>query len=141
MVGLDSATGTLHTRGAMLDDLRQRAAAALSATAEAILITYGPAGLQAARVPCATSGLRLYILVRRTSDLLFNLEQRPEVLVFAPCWQLRGTVGLPPPEEVPSELDLPSMPEAPWCVVAAITPTSLHIPDDGATRRAETIDL
>jgi hypothetical protein len=125
----------------MLDDLRQRAAVALSAPAEAILITYGPAGLQAARVPCATSGLRLYALVLRTSDLLFNLEQQPEVLVVAPHWQLRGTAGLPPPEDLPAELELPAAPDAPWCAVVAIMPTRLHILDDGVAQRAETIDL
>lgn len=125
----------------MLDDLRQRAAAVLGAASEAILITYGPAGLQAARVPCAASGLRLYALVLRTSDLLFNLEERPEVLVFAQHWQLHGTSSLPPPEQLPSDLGLSAVPQAPWCAVVAVTPTRLHILDDGATQRAETIDL
>lgn len=43
----------------MLDKLRQRATAALSSAAEAILIADGPAGLQAARVPCTAHGLDL----------------------------------------------------------------------------------
>lgn len=125
----------------MLDDLRQRAAAALSAAPEAILISSGPAGLQAARVPCAAHGLRLYALVLRTADLLFNLEQQLEVLVVAQHWHLRGRAELLPPDQLPADLPLSAAPEAPWCVVVAITPTRLHFPDDGAAQRAETIDL
>lgn len=125
----------------MLDDLRERAAMALSNTSEAILIADGPAGLQAARVPCTACGLQLYALVPRTSDLLFNLEQQPEVLVVAAQWQLRGAAVLLEPEEHPADLGLSASPEALWCAVAAVTPTRLHFPDDGAEQRAETIDL
>jgi hypothetical protein len=125
----------------MLNDLRQRAAAALSAASEAILITYGPAGLQAARVPCAARGLRLYALVLRTSDLLFNLEQQPEALAVTADWQLRGAAAQLSAEQMPVELALSRAPEAPWCAVVAITPTRLHLSGDDAGQHVETIDL
>jgi hypothetical protein len=49
------------------------------------LTTWGPADLQAALVCCEARDLQLYVLVPQTSDLLFSLEHRPDVLTVTPA--------------------------------------------------------
>lgn len=126
---------------AMLDDLRQRAVDILGATSHATLLTCGPADLQATYARCAASALLIYVLVPRTSDVLFNLEHRPEVLLLTPQWQLRGTASALPPERHPADLALLAAPEAAWCAIVLVTPTRLHWIGNGVTDIAETIDL
>lgn len=125
----------------MLDDLRLHVAEVISAAPQATFLTTGPADLQAAIVRCEAHGLRLYALVPRMSDLLFNLEHRAEVLVIASQWQLRGTARVLAPAEHPAGLALLAAPEAAWCALVLVTPTRLHLAGDGATLTAETIDL
>lgn len=125
----------------MLDDLRQRVVAILSAASRVTLLTSGPADLQAVFGRCESSGLRLYVLVPRTSDLLFNLEQHPEVLVLTSEWQLRGTASELPPAQRPPNLALLAAPEAAWSVVVLVTPQRMHWLGDGVKDVAETIDL
>ncbi|MHB1413785.1 MAG: hypothetical protein ACYC1C_00905, partial [Chloroflexota bacterium] len=81
----------------MLQKLRQQAREALATARQVVLSTGGPADIQAEVLPCETLGLALYVLVPRTSDLLFNLENHPLVVATADTWQLRGEAHLLPP--------------------------------------------
>jgi hypothetical protein len=122
----------------MINHLHQRVVDTLSAAATATLATQGPAGLQANTFPCEAVELVLYVLVPRTSDQLFNLEQNPEVVVTAEGWQLRGTARIA--ADHPAGLALLGQPEAPYCEVVEIHPARLQIEREG-TGHAETIDV
>lgn len=125
----------------MLEDLRRHAADLLGAASQATLLTWGPAELQAAVVRCEARGLRLYALVPRTADLLFNLEHRPQILAVTPEWQARGTARVLSPPDYPPGLILLATADAAWCALVVVTPSRLHRPGDGAAVIAETIDL
>ena len=127
--------------GAMLNDLRQQVADLLGAARQITLTTWGPAELQAALVRCEARDLQLYILVPHASDLLFNLEHRPDVLTVTPLWQVRGLARVLTTAEHPTDLALLAAPEAAWCALVAITPTRLHRFGEGGTDTDETIDL
>ncbi len=123
----------------MLRQLRQRASETLSTARQIVLSAGGPADIQAETLPCEAVGLALYVLVARTSDLLFNLESNPLVVVTAETWQLRGVARLLRPGEEPDRLALARTPEAAWCQVVEIRPTRLQLrPPQG---QGETIDL
>lgn len=123
----------------MLSQLRQRASEAISTARQIVLSAYGPADIQAEMLPCEAVGLALYVLVARTSDLLFNLESNPLVVVTAETWQLRGMARLLRPGEHPDRLALARTPEAAWCEVVEIRPTRLRLQPRQGQR--ETIDL
>lgn len=123
----------------MLSELRQRAREALSAAQHIVLSAGGPADLQAETLPCEAVGMSLYVLVARTSDLLFNLESDPLVVATAETWQARGPARLLPRSEYPSGLALAGTPEAAWSEVVEMRPTRLRLQPTGGRR--ETIDL
>ncbi len=123
----------------MLSELRQRACEALAAAQYIVLSAGGPADLQAETLPCEAVGMRLYVLVSRTSDLLFNLESDPLVVATADEWQARGPARLLPRREYPNALALAETPEAAWCEVVEMRPTQLRLQPTGGRR--ETIDL
>ena len=125
----------------MLDHLRQHIAAALAPTQAATLATSGPAGLQADLLPCAASGLLLYLLLPRTSDHLLNLETDPIVVVTAADWQVRGRARLLGARERPVAAALLGAPEAPWSVVVEVRPTRVTIAHRTGWGAAETIDM
>jgi hypothetical protein len=56
---------------------RQRVSEALSSVQGVVVSSSGPAGIQAETLACAAVGMVLYVLVPKTSDLLFNLEKNP----------------------------------------------------------------
>ena len=123
----------------MLRQLRQRASDALSTARQIVLSAGGPADIQAETLPCEAVGLALYVLVARTSDLLFNLESDPLVVATADGWQARGPARLLPRGEYPNELALARAPEAAWCEMVEMRPTRLQLhPPQG---QRETIDL
>jgi len=123
----------------MLHQLRQRASEALSTARQIVLSAGGPADIQAETLRCEAVGLALYVLVARTSDLLFNLEDNSLVVATADTWQARGPARLLPRGEYPTGLTLARTPEAEWCEVVEIRPTWLRLhPPQG---RRETIDL
>ena len=123
----------------MLNHLRQRVTETLSAAKVATLSTHGAAGIQANIFPCESAGLRLYLLLPRTSDHLFNLEHNREVVVTTEAWQLRGVAGIAP--DCPAGLALLHQPDAAWCEVVAVRPTRLQIERQGGLGHAETIDI
>ena len=123
----------------MLRQLRQRASEALSTARQIVLSAGGPADIQAETLRCEAVGLALYVLVARTSDLLFNLESDVLVVATSDSWQARGPARLVRLGEYPSELALARTPEAAWSEVVEIRPTRLRLqPPQG---HGETIDL
>jgi hypothetical protein len=123
----------------MLNHLRQRVTETLSAARTATLSTHGAAGLQANMFPCESVELSLYLLIPRTSDHLFNLEQNPEVVVTTETWQVRGTACIAP--GCPAGLVLLQQPDAAWCEVVAVQPTRLQIERPDGLGHSETIDM
>lgn len=125
----------------MLEHLRQQVSAALASAQTVVLSTWGPAGLQAATLPCQSIETRLYFTIPRTSDLLFNIEQQPEVLVTAAAWQLRGRARVLPPGECPGGLALGRSPMAAWGELVELCATQLAILPASEGSRCETIDI
>lgn len=122
----------------MLSHLRRRVAETLAPVHNAMLSTCGPADIQAAEVACAARGLRLYMLLPLTSDLLFNLETHSLVVVSTPCWQVQGRARILGPDVWPPGLDLPAN-QTRWQALAVVDPTRVQIvagPDG-----PETIDV
>jgi len=124
----------------MLDHLRRRVCAALAAAREGLLATCGKADLQVSRLPCEGHDLRLYLLVPRTSDHLFNLEHEPQVVVVTEAWELRGTGRRVTAGEQPPDLGLARRPEAQWSDLVEVCAERLHLYEAGG-RTAETIDV
>ena len=123
----------------MLNHLRQRVTETLSVATTATLSTHGAAGIQANMFSCEAVDLCLYLLVPRTSDLLFNLEQNPEVVITTETWQLRGLARIA--GECPAGLALLQQPDAAWCEVVMVRPTRLQIERSGGSGYSETIDI
>ncbi|HLF29009.1 MAG TPA: hypothetical protein VJG32_22000 [Anaerolineae bacterium] len=125
----------------MLEHLRQRVIQTLAGIRTATLSTYGPAGLQASRLPCEAFETELYVLVPRASDHLFNLETQPEVTVVNETWNVKGITDLLLPAEWPCHLALTSRPEAGWSTLIRIRPSRLTILALESGSPVETIDL
>ena len=125
----------------MLDHLHQRAADVLASAKTATLVTYGPAGLQADSFPCEALDLRLYLLAPRISDLLFNIESNPAVVVTSEAWQLRGSARVLVGEQRPAALALLHSTGADWCEVVEVTPNRLQITQANEHGHQETIDF
>jgi len=74
----------------MVDYIRQHAIEVLKVPRRAVLATSGPAGVQVSEFPCEAIELELYLLVRQTSDHLFNLEHRSTVRLLTDKWERKG---------------------------------------------------
>lgn len=125
----------------MLRKLRQRASEVLSDAHQIVLSAFGPADIQAEVLSCEAAGLALYVLVPRTSDLLFNLEGGTLVVATADTWQVRGAARLLPRGDYPDRLAIASTPEAAWCEMAEVRPTRLTLRRPGVQGQGETIDI
>jgi len=125
----------------MLNHLRQHIAATLENARNATLATSGPAGLQAQVVPCAASGVQLYLLLPHTSDHLLNLEHDGAVVVTTAEWQLWGHARVLPTARCPVPMRLLEAPDAPWSVAIEVQPTRVAIAQPTGWGAAETIDL
>jgi hypothetical protein len=138
-LALEINSAVTERRTKVIRQLRQRASEALAAASQIVLSTAGPAELQAESVSCEAVGLTLYVLVTRTSDLLFNLESNTLVVATADTWQMRGVARILRQGERPDGLALASTPESEWCQLVEIRPTQMQLRPPH--RRAETIDL
>jgi hypothetical protein len=137
----------------MLDYARQHAITALSQPGRVILVTSGPAGVQAGEFPCEAKDLVLYLLMPRTSDHLFNLEHNPTVSLLSAGWELKGEATLLVASSVAASTSMPADgapafdlvllkdPAAPWCVLLRIDPVCIQIKREGGWGNIETIDL
>ncbi|GEM_PF-4241007 len=81
-----------------------------------------PAEIRTEVLPCESVGLAHYVLVPRTSDLLFNLENSALVVATADTWQVRWGARLLTPHEYPDGLAIARMPEASWSEMVEVCP-------------------
>jgi hypothetical protein len=125
----------------VLEHLRKRASEALATAGQVVLSTWGPADIQAERLACESLDVVFYVLVPRTSDLLFNLETNEAVVATAETWQVRGMARLLRPGQHPKELAITRTPQAAWCDVAEIRPTQLRLSRAPGQLQDETIDI
>jgi hypothetical protein len=125
----------------MLDYARQHAIEALSLPRRVVLVTSGPAGVQAGEFPCEVKDLALYLLLPRTSDHLFNLEHNPTASLLSTGWELKGEATVLAAGPPGIELGLLSDPAAQWCVLVRIDPLCIQIKREGGWGNIETIDL
>lgn len=125
----------------MLRQLRQRAIEALATARQIVLSAFGPADIQSEVLRCESVGLALYVLVPRTSDLLFNLESSPLVVATADTWQVRGAARLLTPHEYPGGITIARAPEAAWSEMVEIRPTRLQLRPPSGQAQGETIDI
>jgi hypothetical protein len=125
----------------MLDYAHGRAIEKLKVPRRAILVTNGPAGLQAGEYPCEATGLDFYLLVPQTCDHLFNLEHDPAAALLSSIWHLKGEGKVISPLPADLELELLKEPGVEWCVLVQITPHQLQIRRDEGWGNLETIDL
>lgn len=125
----------------MLLHLRARVAEVLGGTQQVMLATCGPGDIQAGVFPCEARGVRLYVLLPRTSDHLFNLEFSPDVVAATHSWLLRGharvlAAGLPP-----AGLHLGEFEDGCRSVMVEVTPLRLQIASEAGGPYVETIDV
>ncbi len=120
---------------------RQRAIEALKSACTTVLATSGPAGLLESEHPCEAIELDLYVLLPRTSDHLFNLEQDRHVALLTGEWGLRGTGCALSPQDVQPELRRlqPLLNE--WYVLVKVEPIQVQLRRPDGWGPLETIDL
>src|SRR5512135_1521006 len=124
----------------MLDHLREQVVTALTQVNKVTFASHGPAGLQTSVLPCESAGMRLYLLVPRTSDHLLNIEAEPECVALAPDWELRGQARRILLSDHPGLL-LPRAPELEWSVLVEIRPTQLNLLRPGEGGYSASIDI
>lgn len=132
----------------MLFHLYRRAAETVALPRTALLATYGPADIQAAELLCVARGLRLYLLLPQTSDLLFNIENRPAVVINTSAWQVQGRAHVLDRSAWPPGQEMAPLEQAQWeqgqgerqphCLIE-VRPTRLHIFD--GPNGPETLDF
>jgi hypothetical protein len=123
----------------MLEHLRQRVIETLAGARTVTLTTGGAAGLLASRLPCQASGTRLYVLVPRSSDHLFNLETNVEVAVLDEVWSLKGHARILEPAAWPPGLR--ARVESEWSTAVEIHATQLTLLGPATGNPTETIDI
>jgi hypothetical protein len=106
-----------------------------------VLVTSGPAGVQAGEFPCQAVGLDLYLFIPRTSNHLFNLECEAAVTLLASGWELKGEARMISANPAQLELDLLREPGAKWCELVQIIPYQIQIRREQGWGYLETIDL
>jgi hypothetical protein len=125
----------------MLDYAHQRAIEVLRIPRRAVLVTSGPAGLQASQHPYEACGLDVYLLVPQASDHLFNLEQESSVTVLTEVWELKGQAQIVPPGALNIDLALLREEGANWCAMVRVKPAQLQTRRQKGWGYQETIDL
>ena len=125
----------------MLDYARQRAIEALGTPRIAVLVTTGPAGVQASEFRCEALDLDFYLLVPQTSDHLFNLEHDASVTVLTDGCELKGQAQIISRGEPDIDLDLWQEPGAQWCLLVRVEISQMQIRNERGWGHLETIDL
>jgi hypothetical protein len=125
----------------MLDYARQRAIEALGIPRIAVLVTSGPAGVQACEFRCEAIKLALYLLVPQTSDHLFNLEHDASITVLTAGCELKGKAHIISRDTAHLDLDLLREPGAAWCVLVRVEISQVQIRSEQGWGNLETIDL
>jgi hypothetical protein len=125
----------------MLDYVRQRAIEALGIPRTTVLVTNGPAGVQASEFRCEVMGLDLYLLMPQTSDHLFNLEYESAVTLLTAGCELKGKAQIISRGAVDLDCDLLREPGAEWCALVRVEITQMQIRSERGWGNLETLDL
>ncbi len=125
----------------MLDYAHQRAIEALGSPRTAVLVTSGPAGVQASEFRCEVMSLDLYLLVPQTSDHLFNLEHESTVTLLIAGCELKGKGQIISRSAPDLELNLLREPGAEWCALVRVELFQVQIRSGRGWGNLETIDL
>ena len=125
----------------MLDYARQRAIETLEISHRAVLVTNGPAGVQANEFPCEAVALDLYLLIPQTSDHLFNLEHDAAVTLLTACCELKGKAQIMSRGARDLDLDFLRESGAEWCVLVRVELSQMQIRGEQGWENLETIDL
>jgi len=125
----------------MLAHIRRHLATVLASADTATVASDGPAGLQAQIVPCAVEGLRLLLLLPRTSDQLLNLEADSLVVVTTSRWQLWGLARVVDDAERPGATTAFPTAHAGWYAVVEVRPTRVAVAHAAGWGAAETYDV
>lgn len=125
----------------MLDYSHKSVIDALKIPKRVIMATNGPAGLLASEFICESDELKLYILIPKTSDHLFNLESDLSVSLVTDVWELKGQahILIIPPADL--DLHLLNEPDYMWCTLVRIDPNQIHFLRKDGQGNIETIDL
>lgn len=124
----------------MLESLQLRVNEALKAETAVTLSTNGPGGIQAGFFPCEADDLTLYLLVPASSDVLFNLEAEPIVVITTSRWQMEGEAQVHTVFQAPPTLHLLRSPRADGCMLVAIRCHRIHFNWAEGWGYRETID-
>lgn len=130
----------------MLNYARQRVLEALKIPKRAVMVTSGPAGVQAGEFPCDSAGLSLFLLVPKTSDHLFNLEANPAVIILTGVWELRGEAQPVLPDRIGFDLEMlkesgPYTGWLEWAALVRIDPGQVQIRRGDGWGNLETFDI
>jgi len=125
----------------MLDYARQRAIEALGTPCTAVLVTSGPAGVQASKFRCETMDLDLYLLVPQTSDHLFNLEHESTVTLLMARCEVKGKAQIISSGIPDLKLELLRELGAEWCTFVRVEISQVQIRSEQGWGNLETIDL
>lgn len=125
----------------MLDYSHKSAIDALKIPRRVIMATNGPAGLLASEFFCESADMKLYVLVPKTSDHLFNLENDNSVSLVTDAWELKGQAQIL--SETPADLHLNIFiePNSEWCTLVRIAPRQIHFLRNKGWGNLESIDL
>lgn len=124
----------------MLETLRHRVTEALKAETAVTLSTTGPGGIQAGFLPCEADDLTLYLLVPASSDVLFNLETQPAVVVTTSSWQMEGEAKIHALSQALPSLNLLHSPRVEGCMLVAVRCHRIHFSWTEGWGYKETID-
>ena len=125
----------------MMNYARERAEEILKTARTAVLATTGPAGVQVGEFPCEAFELELYLLIPKTSDHLFNLEQDDRVALHTEQWELTGKGQVFSPGEKMPEISLLPKFKVGWYVFVKVIPGQIQVLRTDGWGPAETIDL
>ena len=125
----------------MINYARQRAIEALHLVTTAVIATSGLAGVLMSEHPCESIELDLYLLLPRTSDHLFNLEQDGRVTLLTAEWELHGKAHALTKDEPQPKLRRLSEVLTGWDVVVRVNPSQIQFRRPDGWGATETIDL
>jgi hypothetical protein len=125
----------------MINYARERAREILRTKYRAVLATTGAAGVLVSEFPCEAIELDLYLLLPRTSDHLFNLEQDGRVAVHTDQWELTGKGRALSLEEKWPQISVLPKTGAACYVLVKVAPSQIQVLRAEGWGPAETVDL
>ena len=125
----------------MINYARERATAILQTALTAVLATTGPAGVQVGEFPCEAAELDLYLLLPKTSDHLFNLEQDGRLALHTDQWELTGRGQAVLPEQALPRISRLAKAGTRWFTLVKVAPERINVLRDDGWGSTETIDL